>query len=57
MTKNTGKNRERMVARIVEDMDIDALIEFARDQHEMFYEDHTDEEFEKVWNELFEGDT
>ncbi len=53
MIKNTGKNREKLAARIVEDMDFDALIEFAQDQQEMFYEEHDDDEFEEVWKEVF----
>lgn len=56
MKKNTKKNREMLAARIVEYMDIDTMEEALRDQHEDFFEGHTDKEFDKVWKEVYGED-
>ncbi len=56
MKKNTEKNREMLAAEIVDQMDLDAIIEAVRDQHEDFYEGFGDEDFDAVWGEVFGED-
>jgi len=56
MRKNTIKNREKLAAEIVEQMDLAAMVEQLKEQSESFYEGHTDEEFYKEWKIIFGED-
>jgi len=53
MKKNTKKNREMLVAEIVDQMDLGTMIDMLIEQHETFYEGFSDGDFYAVWQEVF----
>ncbi len=53
MKKNTEKNREKLAAEVVNQMDIGTMIEVLTEMHEEFYMHYTDSDLDKEWKDVF----
>ena len=53
MKRNTENNREYLIAEVIDRMDMDALIEVARDVLEKYYKELSKNEFTREWEDVF----
>jgi hypothetical protein len=57
MRRNTRKNREKLIKKLYERMDLTTIDEMIEDQLYIFFENLSDKEFTKEWNEVFHKST
>ena len=53
MKRNIKSNRKKLAEESVDNMDLDAMVEYIRDQFEERYEELTPTEFNKQWGFAF----
>lgn len=53
MKKNTESNREKLAKEEVDNMDLDAMMEYTAGQFEEYYKTLTSKEFDEQWDFIF----